>query len=133
MREIVTPSDHEFSQLVVQYNRDLASVGVGLEPQGEVPGLHFVDAIYGSVPTQTEIGRIFAERIKKDRGIDIHAGYSEANAESVLNNELGRMILDAVTGSSNLDGVWTWLDRAGVNRLVRLLRKARDAAFGRDE
>ena len=30
------------------------------------------------------------------------------------------------------DGVFTGLDRAGVNRLIRALRKARDAAFGSD-
>jgi hypothetical protein len=30
-------------------------------------------------------------------------------------------------------GLWSTLDRAGCNRLIRTLRKARDAAFGRDE
>lgn len=30
-------------------------------------------------------------------------------------------------------GVWSTLDRAGCNRLIRVLRRARDAAFGRDE
>lgn len=30
-------------------------------------------------------------------------------------------------------GLWSTLDRAGVNRLIRTLRHARDAAFGRDE
>lgn len=30
-------------------------------------------------------------------------------------------------------GQFTTLDRAGVNRVIRSLRKARDAAFGRDE
>lgn len=31
------------------------------------------------------------------------------------------------------DGWHVDLDRAGVNRLIRLLRQARDAAFGKDE
>ncbi len=30
-------------------------------------------------------------------------------------------------------GWWVTLDREGINRLIRSLRKARDAAFGRDE
>lgn len=30
-------------------------------------------------------------------------------------------------------GVWADLDREGCNRLIRLLRKARDSAYGRDE
>ena len=29
--------------------------------------------------------------------------------------------------------IWMDLDRAGINALIRLLRKARDRAFGRDE
>jgi hypothetical protein len=30
-------------------------------------------------------------------------------------------------------GVWGSLDRAGCNKLIRVLRRARDQAFGRDE
>ncbi len=53
-------------------------------------------------------------------------------AEAVLN------ILDTVAGGHRADGssyagLWSDLDREGVNRLVRVLRRARDAAFGRDE
>lgn len=40
--------------------------------------------------------------------------------------------LDCLPGVP-LYGVWADLDRAGCNRLIRTLRKARDAAFGRDE
>ena len=29
-------------------------------------------------------------------------------------------------------GLWTTLDRAGINRLIRALRRARDQAFGAD-
>lgn len=47
---------------------------------------------------------------------------------------LGRAILgllDDVTGGYR--GVWSHLDRQGCNNLIRVLRRARDAAFGRDE
>lgn len=30
------------------------------------------------------------------------------------------------------DGIWSTLDRSSINRMIRLLRKARDAAFGTD-
>lgn len=51
--------------------------------------------------------------------------------------ELGRVImnvLDCVPGRDGTGylGVWATMDRAGINRLVRLLRRARDAAFGAD-
>jgi hypothetical protein len=32
-----------------------------------------------------------------------------------------------------LTGLWSTLDRRQLNELIRVLRKARDAAFGRDE
>ncbi len=31
------------------------------------------------------------------------------------------------------DGMWVTLDRLGINTLIRHLRRARDAAYGRDE
>lgn len=37
-------------------------------------------------------------------------------------------------GSEHDDGTWhAQFDRAGINRLIRTLRRARDDAFGRDE
>jgi hypothetical protein len=61
--------------------------------------------------------------------------------------ELGRRILNALdcvphmpaqdappgeNVSYGYKGVWATLDRHGINRLIRLLRKARDSAFGAD-
>lgn len=133
MQERVTPVGDDIPDLIVQFNHDLEQVGIGMEPRKDVPSKHMIDQIYGNANTQTMIGKIFRERIKEDRHIDIHEGYSAANAEEVLDNQLGRMILDAVTGSVALDGWWTWLDRPACNRLIRLIKKARDTAFGRDE
>ena len=36
-------------------------------------------------------------------------------------------------GKTDHTAIYLSLDRAGTNRLIRTLRKARDAAFGRDE
>lgn len=39
---------------------------------------------------------------------------------------------DAVLGTRE-SGLYVELDRVGINQLIRLLRKARDQAYGRDE
>lgn len=48
--------------------------------------------------------------------------------------EMGRLLLNSldVVAGVQYDGLWADLDRQGVNRLVRILRKARDSAFGAD-
>lgn len=47
-------------------------------------------------------------------------------------NEFGhRMVEDE--GIHYTDGMYTSLDRRGINDLIRHLRRARDQAFGRDE
>ena len=56
--------------------------------------------------------------------------------------ETGRRVLDVLEGpvseltsyrEDEYQGLWATLDRTGVNRLIRMLRKARDTAFGKDE
>lgn len=48
--------------------------------------------------------------------------------------DLGRLLLNSldVVAGQQYDGLWASLDRHGVNRLIRTLRKARDSAFGAD-
>lgn len=45
--------------------------------------------------------------------------------------EVGVAMFEMAAGQHG-PGHWTSLDRAGVNRLIRILRKARDSAFGAD-
>lgn len=47
--------------------------------------------------------------------------------------DAGRAALDALDTLGHYEGVWTDLTRYDCNRLIRILRRARDAAFGRDE
>lgn len=119
------------ADLVVQWHPDQMMVGLGMELPDDIPNRHFVDAVYGNVPCQTKIGKIFFQRRRQDFPENIDFQTSDQEAEFF--NQLGRDILDAVTGSELSDGLWTWMDRPHINRLIRLLRKARDAAFGRDE
>jgi hypothetical protein len=39
---------------------------------------------------------------------------------------------DEGTTAADFTGLWGTVDREGVNRLIRVLRRARDAAFGAD-
>jgi hypothetical protein len=48
--------------------------------------------------------------------------------------EIGINSLEIATQHGSTDsGMYATFDRAGINRLIRTLRKARDDAFGRDE
>lgn len=46
---------------------------------------------------------------------------------------LGQIVLNALDVVNVFHGVWADLDRRQINDLIKLLRRARDAAFGRDE
>lgn len=54
-----------------------------------------------------------------------------SNAPEVV----GRALLNELDALSGIGyaGLWSDLDRQGCNRLIKLLRHARDAAFGKDE
>lgn len=53
---------------------------------------------------------------------------------ALSDEEVGQAILDALDViAPTYRGLWATIDRADCNRLIRLLRKARDASFGRDE
>lgn len=86
-------------------------------------------------------GAVRSERLAKLGAIV--RGVVEANA-AVDNGTTGRSALpDADVGRDLLnaldvaygpcDGLYVSLDRGRVNRVIKMLRKARDAAYGRDE
>lgn len=49
--------------------------------------------------------------------------------------QIARLVLNTLDGAANgqYGGVWVDIDRRGCNRLIGLIRKARDMAYGRDE
>ena len=118
--------------LSVGWSRDAGDVQVGVTAN---TGHHLLDAIYGDVPTQTDIGREFLKQVRAmDPDLIGPTDFKTSDHEADFHNRLGRCILDAVTGSSAFGGsVWAHPDRSGINRLIATLRKARDAAFGKDE
>lgn len=58
-----------------------------------------------------------------------------ANLKYDDDEHLGRELLNTLDllSFNQYAGLWSTLDRQGCNRLIRIVRKARDAAFGRDE
>lgn len=139
MKERITGQNNDgmrSADVVVQWHSNLQYVGIGIEHDSSKPE-HFLDQIYSNAPTLTDIGRILNSRMN-EFGWDIREfNTDELGTSSVAKEEwyaaFGRAVLDAVSESTPDPGLWSWFDRPAVNRLVRLLRKARDNAFGRDE
>lgn len=114
-------------------DRDEVQVGVGYTgSNGEQ--YHLVDAIYGDPDLLADIGSSLVTALK-----DQNSSLSDAlrlieDGKREGYACVGRQVLDAVTGSTPAGtAVWADLDRRGVNALIKLLRRARTAAFGQDE
>lgn len=77
---------------------------------------------------QTEDGQV-AVGWQRDR--DVQLGVALRPVVQYID---GGATTDATTTTTQSfkEGQWLTLDRAGLNRLIRALRKARDAAFGAD-
>lgn len=74
----------------------------------------------------------------------VQVGIETADRKSIIDRLAGealqdpevRAALDPLMGDGRLaafTGLWGTLDRDGCNRLIKVVRQARDAAFGRDE
>lgn len=117
-------------QIGVGWDREAGAVQVSTSAYD---ARHLMDHLYAD--DQTTIGRLTWEKL--------HALVPEAFApldfrspteEAALYNRVGREVLDAVTGASPHGSDVKWYpNRTQINDLIRLLRKARDAAMGRDE
>lgn len=103
-------------------------VQLGIETEDD---RHLVDYIYAD--DQERIAHLLVERLQQS-GFKIAPREGTPAGEELEADTLGRFILDAVTGSTPFGtSVWWRPDRRQINDLIRLLRRARDAAFGRDE
>jgi len=94
------------------------------------------DATRGEGVMPKEIVRDQADRYDVRIGWDRERGCVQVGVETSNREPLVRRLTgDAVgtEGSPAFTGVWGTLNCAGVNHLIRVLRRARDQAFGRDE
>lgn len=89
-----------------------------------VDGIHLVDEFYGQESVLQKIGDAMRNYALDEKN---------QAALNVGGTTLGRVVLDIVTGSDyGMESLWWHPDRTRINKLIRLLRKARDAAFGAD-
>lgn len=105
--------------------------------------IHVGWSLNGSVQVATEMAdgkSMFWQLLGSDAerlGAEVRKVVAEANEpgpKPLGDNAIGENVLNAIDViAPTYRGLWADLDRAGVNRLIRILRKARDAAFGRDE
>lgn len=74
----------------------------------------------------------------------VQVGIETADHRAIVDALLGedrmtpevREVIDRLTGEGQLaafTGLWGTLTREGCNQMIRVLRRARDQAFGRDE
>lgn len=126
---IVTPTPNEVFEAKVGWERD-RDVQVGVTT---VDGKSLAWQLFGT--SRVEVGRLLVDLLNKAAAF--MAGKDFIN-EAAFEEECVRLAstfldsLDAIPGLA-YEGVWANLDRRGCNDLIRILRRARDAAFGRDE
>lgn len=134
-REIVVPSHPEDRfQFEVGWDKERESVQVAISSRN---GMHLVDEFYAGVADK--VGLVFLELLAQagrsisDENWDPN-NPAHADALDLNSSTLGRMVLDAVTGSDyGIEALWWHPERHQINAMIRLLRKARDAAYGKGE
>lgn len=63
----------------------------------------------------------------------VHVGWTRGHDVQIGVEHTRGLIVVTVDGETLTPALWATLDRRGANDLIRQIRKARDAAFGRDE
>lgn len=114
-------------EIVVGWQRDLEmQVGIGVQASrdSDEPD-SLLKILYGpNDGALSAIGGRLRERLKA-QGIELGP---------VDNTWLGKQTLaSAESDQFPISSIWWTPTRYGVNQLIRLLRRARDAAYGRDE
>ncbi len=93
-----------------------------------VDGKHLVDEFYGEPVVTAKVGQAVRAYVT-----DVCHISGPAVEQLGSDVQIGRAVLDAVTGSDyGMESLWWHPNRNQINRLIRTLRKARDAAFGSD-
>lgn len=100
-----------------------SQVQVGME---NAAGFSLVSTLYGDPEALSKIG---------DRIADMF-GVAHQDSDTAMRN--GRRILDVIEASvtnpnGSYTGIWGALDRDGCNAAIRILRRARNSAYGADE
>lgn len=113
------PGDDNFN-VKVGWNRDM-DVQIGITESMD----RSMWWVYGEKRKEELGSEIEKIVIEARQGFPEGFDRSEDIAENVLN------LFDTILGS--LDSMWSTLSRKDINDLIRVIRRARDSAFGRDE
>lgn len=122
------PADPGFMpfQLEVGWQKD-QDVQVGVVTHD---GRHLVDYIYAD--EEPKIGEALYGSLVEDGWLE-RRDFRTKEAEADFFKQLGRLVLDCVTGSTPFGaGVYWHPTRKQINEAIPLMRKARDSAYGRD-
>lgn len=138
MQERVKRSDDRFSTngLVVQWQPDLMEVVVGVE-RIQQPKT-WVERAYENHGELQRLGKELSLALHYDPKYHDFStlDFPSSDVERDFQIKLGMamtVVMNKVQRDMGIDDAqYAGLDRPGVNRLIRLLRKARDAAFGAD-
>lgn len=135
-RETILPLHDSLPELQIQWGAHEVQFGIET-PSDPQTGLrhHLVDHLYGQGDTPQHIGALLLQN--GPDGHEFHRILDRAESPEAGPDDLavlGRWVLDAVTGASvGHTGLWTTLARPGLNRVVKVTRRARDVAHGADE
>lgn len=78
-------------------------------------------------------GNVQPERIDAETRLGL-ALQAKGDDWASADREVGRALLDLIESTQpNHTGLWATLTRQQVNRLIRMLRRARDSVYGKDE
>lgn len=91
--------------------------------------------LFGNTENLVRFGRELGEHIKRTGYPTASHGWVSSNdaerEEAHMNFAIGVLML--LQDDWKPTGAWATLTREGCNKLIRVLRRARDSAFGRDE
>lgn len=125
-----TSPEDQPAALAVQWNPDPMQVSVGINRLDACLILSDYAEVLGAQVQYylSEIGRVVSDEFAKPES-------NSAHDIEFTDRVLGEMILNAIAEQVHVDeqSFYVHLERGSTNRLIRLLRKARDSAFGRDE
>ena len=132
-RETISDPNGSYDVRVGWHQDQGVQIGVA-DPEGR--SLFWIMAV-GTARTSDDLrlrrlGLQVTDALAKDGFV---LGHEADYSPDEICGRVGAVVLDALDTHVGLtfESLWSDLDRTRCNRLIRLLRKARDSAFGRDE
>lgn len=121
-----TPNSNEL-EVIVGWSPD-RDVQVGVE----FPSTTVATALYGNAENVTRIGTALSEALIFGGWIPPKLKEFDSPDENYPEYWIGTKIINLLDDDA-YKGLWSLLSREDCNRLIKVVRRARDQAYGRDE